>query len=466
MNTSFRKIFAGLVVLICVFAFVLISFFPSISHLISFNFLPSSQQFPIPSSSDVIVFFPDFPLFWEKLSSHPIGVSGYENLYSYLYDVELGLRKRFGIRLTPVRWNFWVGNPCVFCFFGDEHWALIAKPRFYARMLVPLLLRNRLRGDEGGNMFFSVVDNYVIFSNCAFGREQLQYLDFQMNSREDCIINAVANNRSIELQVELKDDIKISGNILGSTETNQILQKPVFINAVVSISGEFVEFVDNIILRYLKGLVDVKTIEYFEFPLKLYLRTITDSPVEHLLLRLLDLVKTQNGVFSIVGVSDNCLVPIPVFAGWFPEEEKTISTLLEMVGLPPYTPVYPTKWDNVEGYVIPLWGRAYQLCLARYNDGFLFCTNESTMSEVVVAISSASELSTSLFVDFESVSREYKKLYQWAVALDTRYFINPRDFSELYPPWEKFLQTLGRLEIKIFEDSLSSKILVQGKIGK
>lgn len=472
---KFKKAILFLLIFVIGFSvLVLISFFPSVRHRFIFRYFSSqSQEFPIPPSSELILFFPEFPFFWEKLSHHSIGVSGCENLYSYLYEVELGIRKKFGIRLTPVRWSFWLGDSCVFCFYEGKHWAMITKPHFYARFLIPVFLQRRLAREENGDFYISEVGNYIIFTNDVLFTQanssiQLHYLDFPMKLGEDCTIYATVGNKSVELHIALQDEdkITINGSVMGDSKAGKLNTAPAFSRAIVKVSGESIEWMDKVIFRYIRGLVNSKTLERFGFPAKLYFGTIEGSPLGDLFSRLWDLVKGRNGILALMGVIEEYSVPIPILAGWFPGEEQEVSSLLQLLGLPEYTPAYPGKWDILDGNVIPLWGRAYQLCLARYDDGILFCSNESAMSEVVSTLSFVPDPSPAVVVDFSTLSMEYEKFYRWAVALNTKYFLNLRDFSELYPPWERFFQALGKMELGIIPEIQGSRVLIRGRIGR
>ncbi len=474
MNKHKRATLFLLIIVIGFSVLVLISFFPSVRHRFIFRYFSvQSQEFPIPSPSELILFFPEFPFFWEKLSHHSIGVSGYENLYSYLYEVELGIRKKFGIRLTPVRWSFWLGDSCVFCFYEGEHWAMITKPHFYARFLIPIFLQRRLAREENTDFYIINIDDYVIFTNDILftktdSSKQLHYLDFPMKLGEDCTIYATVGNKSMELHIALQDEDKvtINGSVWGDSKANKANTRLAFSGAMVKVSGECIEWMDKVIFRYIRGLVNSKTLEQFEFPAKLYFRTIEGSPLGSLFLKLGNLVEDRNGILALMGIMEKYSVPIPILAGWFPEEEQEVSSLLQLLDLPEYTPVYHSKWDILDGYVIPLWDRAYQLCLARYNDGILFCSNESVMNEVVSALSNAPVSSSAVVVDIAALSKEYGKLYRWAVALDTKFFLNLKDFSELYPPWERFFQTLGKMELNITPEVLGNRVLIRGRIGR
>ncbi|MCX8065989.1 MAG: hypothetical protein N3G21_12605 [Candidatus Hydrogenedentes bacterium] len=424
------------------------------------------QQFPVITNSEINIYFPDFPFLWNELSTHPIGVSAYNNLYKYIYNVELIFRKCFGIRPTPIRWDFWLGREAVLSYSSDSgHWAVITKPRVYSCFILSKLLEEELKFLDDKKIYISFNESYLIFSNFKLGPDDLRYCSFSSPEREGCSVNIALDDYSVVLYPTLREVIEIEGRLESNNKYNASLRPPYFSNSILSISGELLGLVKEISLRNYRCIMEGNKTKSLTLPLELYLNTIKGSPVERLGWKLLGLAISQGGIIAIAGLSGDYSTPIPVIAGWLPLSEDELQKIREVLDIPEYSAVHNVVWSNLEGYIIPIWGRAYQLCLARYRNGFIFCSDESTMNTLINSLDEQDAFSSYLSIDFPSLAKFYGRFFRWAVSLEASPFLSERDVSELYPSWEKFFESLGTLEIKIFEDVNSNKMLIQGKLG-
>lgn len=462
-----RRIIWILLIIICGWIIFLVPFTPIWRRLPLYK-IPVAQKFPVLIDSKVILYFPDFPLFWWKISEHQIGHSAYENLYPYLYKIELVVRKSFGIRPTPSRWDFWLGKSSVVCLSPDsKNWAVVTKPRVYSRILLPLLLGKEIKLTDGFKIQILQIDDYLIFSNSEDCEYKLRYLEFLSSDNRDCLLAIASGRSSAELGIFVDDRITFSGSIMSSYVFRRSEFPPLDISSCAfSISGEFIEIFRDTGREVFDWMRPSIESTMFYIPIEVYLKTVRTTPLEKMFTKLFKLVINNNGYVCLLNISEEFSNPVPVIAGWIPLEGTNFSKVKELLDLSENILIYPYRWRETEGFIIPLWGRAYQLCLAKYKNGFIFTSNESAMNHLITSIKEDVNSPNQLSINFNSIAEEYKKLCSWVITYEFIPFFSERDFTEMYPAWEKFFSDLGKLEINTIKDAYLGKIWLRGHIGK
>jgi len=82
----------------------------------------------------LLFFCNDFPFFWSVFEKTGVGTSLKENAAFLVDTPQLVLRRRTGIRFTPVRWRLWLGRQAWFGWCPDGTWFLEAEGGILSRL--------------------------------------------------------------------------------------------------------------------------------------------------------------------------------------------------------------------------------------------------------------------------------------------------------------------------------------------
>ncbi len=440
-----------------------------------------STFFPIPEKEfhghiikdkNILVFFPDFPSFWSSIKKHRVATSATKHHFDSLYDVELFFRKGIGIRPTPLRWKLWAGKPLLVSWNEAGDYVVSFKPTLLFRffILTPFHKQKEnmmINWGKDKEMYYLWKGDELLISNKNIPLQQPVLFSTQpMNIEKNTAYIELGDKVKALVLLHTGNNLYIDGKILSNRKTDTNLSPLLNFNkSDFSFSFSYSPLLyllsDISFQNAILSLVPQKTL----YPIFLWLSVFKNTVMENLYQKISDKEILEKSIFFFSGISDKFSNPTPVFGFWFPYENNDIQYLLSELDLDLI--YYPHQWGSFQGYIVPIWSNALCLSLIYYEKGWLVCSQESLMSEILESFredKKNSETASILTINLSKMSEDIEKIFLWSARQELLIGINERDISSLYPPWKQFLKELGTFSINIrsIEQQEEPQFLIHG----
>lgn len=423
----------------------------------------SKQSFNgyILEEATLTIYFPDFPSFWKTEKEQNLTSSISKYLFEYLYGIELFFRKSFGIRPTPLRWKIWAGEPLVISWNDSGDYLVSFKPNILFHLFIaPKGKTNGFNLADGslsdGKFYYRWQNNELLISNSEtllshfipFSMKPLSisknvnYIELGRKNKLSMFISAEKNNH-IEGEITINGSKKYSlKSPLDLTGTNY------------SFAISYTPFIKLLSDKSIQKTFRVLFPKNLMQPLYIWLATFKNTPIEEIYLKMRDEKLLEDGILLYLGTSKKYSNPIPLISIWFPCEDGNFISLLSKHNLE--LPYYSGRWGSYEGYLIPIWNNAICLSLVYYRDGWLICSQESIMAELLASLSQTdSQNAPDMSIHFPQLSEDIERLLLWCARLELLNGTNERDINNLFSPWKQLMKEMGSFHL--YADYLEAK---------
>ncbi|HOV32076.1 MAG TPA: hypothetical protein PLX23_01775 [Candidatus Hydrogenedens sp.] len=370
-------------------------------------------------------------------------------MFEYLYGIELSFRKSFGIRPTPLRWRIWAGKPLVISWNDSGNYLISFKPSILFRLFIAPKRKNRefnlADGNlSGGKLYYRWQNNELLISNSEtllshfipFSTKPLNvsknvnYIEFGRKNKLTMFINAEKDNHiegEITINGSKKHTLTPPLDLIGTNHSFALSYTP------------FIELLsDESMQKTFQALFPKNMMQ----PLHIWLDTFKNTSVEKIYLKMKDERLLKDSVLIYLGTSKKYSNPIPLVGIWFPYEDSDLKSLLSKHNLE--LPYYSCHWASYEGYLIPIWNDAICLSMVYYKDGWLICSQESLMAELLASLSQTNSQDTpNMSIHFTQLSEDIEKLLLWCARLELLNGTNERDINNLFSPWKQLMKEMG-----------------------
>lgn len=437
-------------------------------------FIPEGEFYGyIIKDANILVFFSDFPSFWSSIKTQGEANSATRYLFNYLYDVELFFRKKLGIRPTPFRWNLWAGKPLLVSWnkSGDYIVSFKPNPLFHFFILTPFYKQKENTttnlGKDGKIYYLWRGEELLISNENTLLQQSVLFSTKPINMGKNAAYIELGSKIKASFLLHTENNLYVDGKILSNRKIDNNVSTLLNLNkSDFSFSFSYyplVNLLSDISLRNtIFSLIPPQTL----YPIYVWLSVFKDTTLEKLYHKIRDKGILEKSIFFYSETSDKFSNLIPVFGLWFPYENNDIQYLLSKLDLG--LTYYPHLWGSYQGYLIPIWGNALCLSLVYYEKGWLVCSQESLMSEVLESLredKKNSETVPILTINLSQINEDIEKIFLWSARQELLMGINERDMSNLYSPWKQFLKEIGTFTFTIrpIEQREKTLFLIHGR---
>lgn len=421
--------------------------------------------------TSLTVYIPDFPSFWDSIKKQKIATYISEHLFTYLYNVELFFRKQFGIRPTPFRWKFWAGKPLLISWNETGDYLVSLQPRpLFQLLILPHMHKkqNALSGRivQYKNLYYLYKGDKLLISNKETVLHRVILFDTKLSSiqKKNVYIELGKAVKSC-LYVYPEENFHIYGKIV--CNKNDISPFPISDTSAsnISFSGLYQPLRNVLSDVSLQNTILSIIPEEIKQPFYIWLYSFKNTIIEKLYQQILNKKILERSFFFYSGISDKFSNPIPVLSFWFPYESDDIQSFLSELGIGLL--YYPYQWGTYKGYVVPIWNDAFCLSLIYYEKGWLICSQESLMAEIIGLLNSPgknSEHPCIFSVNLNLIYNDIEKIFMWCAQHEFLDGINLRDVSTFLAPWKQFFKEIGTISttIRTVGSEQETYVLIRG----
>ena len=413
----------------------------------------------LPPDCDWVVAGQDFPRFWSATNSTVQAAAFRDAFAQRVHSLELAVRQLTGIRPTPGRWRAWLG-PMFTAGIRGEQAGLCVRPGLLVRG-ADLLNRALHRPDSltglsrYGRLYYTWRDGWLI---CSFSEEFVKASSeaapraMNVGGVEELRVTW-SGPQAGEVRIQPGAEWSCTGNVAGELTHRRAPLRltapwcaPPLASVTATKPSEVVAFVYQAwnILCAASGWGDSSLFQ------------VGGRMAGHLLSAWgFDSLGAgwerpiSECAFALAGLDGRNAVPVPVINAVFQPsgDAPGAHPLAGLLGRG--TPAIH-EWGQARGWVHPLLGEEWALCLATTPHEWLVSSREPEMRRLAGVEAETVPVNADLVarIDCARAAPDMMRLITRAAALELIPGMNERDVAAFLEPWARLIESLGEVRVE------------------